>query len=315
MAHEVETMAYANQVPWHGLGANVSDDLTPEEFAEAAGLNWRLDLKPLRAVIDDKTTVEVPGRFALVRDTDNRVMTVTGKVWKPVQPIDTLKFFDDYIRAGGAKLETAGSLRDGKVVWALAKLEHSFTVGGRKDQVNGFMLFTSPNEVGKSIQIRTTTVRVVCANTHAWAMRRSDLNYNQNHLTEFDVEAAKARVGEAHEALGMISKQAKRIAALKLSMEDVVTKVFQPVFLPDYEEPACLLDPDAQPKAFKQLLASYETAPGATPGNGWGAYNAVTHYADHVAGRERDTRLFRSWVGDMATAKDKTWDTLLELAA
>ena len=30
MAHMVETMAYAGELPWHGLGTKVLDDLTPE---------------------------------------------------------------------------------------------------------------------------------------------------------------------------------------------------------------------------------------------------------------------------------------------
>ena len=38
MAHQVETMAYAGQVPWHGLGVKVSDDLTPAEIQKEAGL-------------------------------------------------------------------------------------------------------------------------------------------------------------------------------------------------------------------------------------------------------------------------------------
>ena len=29
MAHMVETMAYAGEVPWHGLGVEVPYDLTP----------------------------------------------------------------------------------------------------------------------------------------------------------------------------------------------------------------------------------------------------------------------------------------------
>ena len=33
MAHNVETMAYAGEVPWHGLGTKVIDDLTPEKNA------------------------------------------------------------------------------------------------------------------------------------------------------------------------------------------------------------------------------------------------------------------------------------------
>ena len=40
MAHQVETMAYAGAVPWHGLGKEVLPDLTPEQMLYEAGLDW-----------------------------------------------------------------------------------------------------------------------------------------------------------------------------------------------------------------------------------------------------------------------------------
>ena len=38
MAHEVETMAYAGDTPWHGLGKEVHNDLTPAQMLVEAGL-------------------------------------------------------------------------------------------------------------------------------------------------------------------------------------------------------------------------------------------------------------------------------------
>jgi hypothetical protein len=49
MAHNVEMidgvaqMAYAGEVPWHGLGTAVSNDLTPQQIQEKAGLDWTVD--------------------------------------------------------------------------------------------------------------------------------------------------------------------------------------------------------------------------------------------------------------------------------
>jgi len=40
MAHEVETMAYAGEVPWHGLGNKVTSDMTPNQMLVEAGLDW-----------------------------------------------------------------------------------------------------------------------------------------------------------------------------------------------------------------------------------------------------------------------------------
>ena len=52
MSHEVEVvngvaqMAFAGQVPWHGLGTKVAPDLTPRQFQKAAGLNWGVTKRP-----------------------------------------------------------------------------------------------------------------------------------------------------------------------------------------------------------------------------------------------------------------------------
>jgi hypothetical protein len=46
MAHNVETMAWANDVPWHGLGIKVSGELTPLQMQEAAQLDWTVSKRP-----------------------------------------------------------------------------------------------------------------------------------------------------------------------------------------------------------------------------------------------------------------------------
>ena len=39
MAHQVETMEYAGQVPWHGLDVPVSNELTPVQMLDKSELN------------------------------------------------------------------------------------------------------------------------------------------------------------------------------------------------------------------------------------------------------------------------------------
>ena len=75
MSHEVETMAYANETPWHGLGTPVADNLTPAQMLEAAGLNWQVKKKAL--VVDELDHV-LSSHFALVRDTDSKILGVCG---------------------------------------------------------------------------------------------------------------------------------------------------------------------------------------------------------------------------------------------
>jgi phage/plasmid-like protein (TIGR03299 family) len=253
-----------------------------------------------------------------MRETDNRILTVTGNNWKPLQNEDMLGFMRNYVKAGGVTLETAGSLRDGKIIWGLAKLAHGFNVS-RGDRVEGYLLFTSPHEVGRAIDIRTTTVRVVCANTMALAMAEDKGNtchYRQSHMTEFNEEAAKEAVGQAHEELAMAERNAKILQKMTLSIQDTLTKVIGPIFAPEFTNTIGFAKNDDQrPKVIQEIVTSIETAPGAIPGTGWGILNGVTHWADHVSGREASTRLYRSWVGDRGRQKLQVQDRLLELAA
>ena len=58
MAHEIEIvngqahMAFAGETPWHGLGVPVSNDLTPDQMMEVAGLNWTVEKIPAYSTIN-----------------------------------------------------------------------------------------------------------------------------------------------------------------------------------------------------------------------------------------------------------------------
>lgn len=320
MAHEVETMAFANAVPWHGLGNRVDPNVTTAEMLVAAGLDWEVKLRPLYAQAEDGSMIKLPLRRALVRSSDNKVMSVTGDLWKPFQNRDALDFFREYTENGGAKLETAGSLRDGKMIWALASIQEGFTVN-KTDHSKGYILLTSPHEVGKAITVRTTVVRVVCANTMAMALRGGEADYSQNHLSKFNVAAAKETIGLAREQIIQAGLDAKTLSQLKMSEFDTVrflSKFFQPapegVAANDYAN-SLLNDPNTRDKKLDAVLWSVKKAPGAVPNTAWGVLNGVTHWADHTAGTKADARLYNAWFGDKARLKLQVRDELLQMAA
>ncbi|CAG9185731.1 hypothetical protein LMG32289_06079 [Cupriavidus pampae] len=43
MSHLVQTMAYAGATPWHGLGNRLQAFQPLDVWAEAAGMNWRIE--------------------------------------------------------------------------------------------------------------------------------------------------------------------------------------------------------------------------------------------------------------------------------
>ena len=111
MAHNIEMidgkaqMAYAGEVPWHGLGTKVLDDLTPAQMMEKAGLDWTVEKQPMyfRHAGDLQA---VPGKEVLVRNTDGKVLDVVGKGWEPVQNAEAFDFFNEFVMNGDMKMHT-----------------------------------------------------------------------------------------------------------------------------------------------------------------------------------------------------------------
>jgi phage/plasmid-like protein (TIGR03299 family) len=322
MSHDLEIvngqaqMAYAGDVPWHGLGTAVSNDLSPNQMMVKAGLDWSVEKVPTYAKVGD---VEVPtGQEALVRSSDNKVLTQVGKNWHPVQNEEAFEFFSEYCMAGDMEMHTAGSLKEGKMTWGLAKVKESFDVL-KNDQVDSFLLFSNPHEYGKSIDIRFTPIRVVCNNTLSMALASvKNTGMKMSHRKVFDADMVKEHMGIAHDKFAQYKDVCQFLASKKFSA-DALIQYYNEVFPRTYKgkeeiEVKDYLDLTSNgQKAFEFL----ETQPGANfaQGTWWQALNSVTYLTDHEMGREVDSRLTSAWFGANQTRKIKAVEKAVEFAS
>lgn len=349
MSHEVESMAWTNELPWHRLGAEIKGLATIEEWMTKARIDWSVEMQNL--YLPDGTKAGNHG--ALVRTKDKKILTFASMDWKPWQNRDAMEFLREYCEVGGATLETVGSLRGGRQVWGLIKLDNDFTLKGG-DKVKGYLLIVCSHEIGKAHLLRTTAVRVVCANTMAMALAgASAASYKQNHREAFDVSAAKQEIALSNQQMDRVRKEAEALTKLTLSDADaalflsqyfrplrasksdsdsVATMLYKAELAEKTQQSAAsmlekaereerneklvarMLDPEFQTKEFGAVMSAYHKAPGAAPGTGWGVLNAVTYYSDHMAGYNPDTRMTRSWLGDRARVKEQVNKQLLEMA-
>lgn len=313
MAHLVETMAYAGEVPWHGLGVSVSNDLTPNQMMEKAGLNWTVDKVDAFVRIGDKEVAT--GQQALVRSSDNKILTNVGKDWNPVQNEEAFEFFSEYVLAGDMEMHTAGSLKEGKMVWALAKVKESFDILGG-DQVDSYLLFSNPHEYGKSIDVRFTPIRVVCNNTLTMSLNAQANNQVKiNHRTEFNADAVKETLGIAHEKFAKYKETAEFLASKRYSAEALI-QYYNEIFPRSYDKNRKVEKFEDLTRTAQDAVSVLHTQPGAefAEGSWWQALNSVTYLTDHKMGRSADSRMSSSWFGINQARKVKAINKAIEYA-
>ena len=308
MAHLVETMAYAGEVPWHGLGVRVPADLTPDQMLEKAGLDWTVSKR--RMVTEDG--IAVPEKMALVRDSDKSVLDIVGKEWNPVQNQEAFEFFNDFVTSGDMEMHTAGSLMEGRIVWALAKVNQSFEVFGN-DVIESYLLFSNPHRFGQSIDVRFTPIRVVCNNTLTLSLNsKSVSSVKVSHKRAWDPEAVKETLGIAKEKLDKYKEMAVYLGGKKFK-KTTLTEYLNGLF-PSYSKKDAKVIELSRPA--ERVLELVDTQPGANfaPGSWWGAFNAVTYFADHERGRDADTRLQSAWFGQSKSLKLKALEDAVKYA-
>lgn len=315
MAHQVETMAYAGELPWHGLGVPVSNDLTPVQMMEKAGVDWTV--QECESFVDFNGERISTGQKALVRSTDGRVLTNVGKDWNPVQNEQAFEFFSEYVFAGDMEMHTAGSLKDGQMVWALAKVKDSFDLFGG-DQVESYLLFSNPHQYGKSIDVRFTPIRVVCNNTLSLSLSmQAERQVKVGHRVEFNPGEVKEALGIASEKLATYREMAEYLGSKRFSMDKLI-EYYNTVYprTSDKRVQDKKLSVDTLSRNAKQCLDVLETQPGAefAEGSWWQAYNSVTFVTDHVQGRNADNRMYSAWFGGNQTRKKNALETAIEFA-
>ena len=340
MAHEVETMAFAGEVPWHGLGTKVSSDMTPNQMLVKAGLDWTVSKRPAYTVskpnvwnivnpTGEAEFLRCEDNHFIVRDSDNKVLSACGENYIPFQNEEVLDFFKKFTEAGKMKMETAGSLKAGKDIWGLAKLEKGFKLG-TNDEIEGYLLLNNSHQVGKAMTIMFTPIRVVCNNTLTMALNTTNSNrFRIPHLQMFDEEI----INTAEEALGISGKQVEQFQEQSeflvskktqhVHLENFIAELFQPSLL---IERAKSNSPESLPplrEEFKRTAElvhdAVETSPGAqmasAKGTWWGALNAVTYVVDHQKkAMAEGNALHSAWFGTGAATKRTALKKAIEYA-
>jgi phage/plasmid-like protein (TIGR03299 family) len=307
--HEFESGFFVAEPAWHGLGNLIPKDkrLSVKEAIEAAGLTWEVGLLPLQ-IADTPETKELGlGGLAVrskevYRNTDKSLLGTVGPGYTPYQNWELFKWFEPFIDAGTAEFHTAGSLKLGRIVWALASLNRKDMEISKGDSVKKFLLLSNSHDGSHAIRVGFTPIRVVCANTLAAAFEAKDSNLiRAQHRKNVAGSMDKIRetINVIDQKFEATAEQYRFLASRHFNQKDLekyVTVVWKKG--KDIEKDLSTRSKNQVGKVLDLLEMGLGHDIASIQGTWWQAYNAVAEYLSYESdSRTTDNRMNSLWFG------------------
>ena len=313
---------YVVEKPWHGLGTELPARATSRQAMKAAGLEWAVKTEPLYR--------KQHGRFAAieeavltVRDDTDQILGVVTPDYQIIQTQQAFEFIDALVGESAAIFETAGSLREGRRVFACAKLPGDLVIT-EGDVLSKYLFFISGHDGKMSFLVKFTGTRVVCENTSNIAISEATPRQSTiRHTGEinFKLDEVRRVLGLQLRYFTLFGEKARALSAKKISeaiartyFERVVPfPVGSDVTIAQVERTRKLHDTFAflfHEGRGNQLRGAKQTA--------WAAFNAITEWADHVnvltqKGEPKASGFENALFGSGERLKQDAWDKALAL--
>lgn len=319
MAHNImknDNMFSVRETPWHGLGEVIQEAPSISEGIRLANLDWEVSLAPLQTVGDQRAVKHK----AVVRSDTNDILAVVGPDWTPLQNIDAFNFFDKFLDSGAATLETAGSLKNGEIVWVLAKIANQTVEIAKNDPIERYMLLSNGHNGLLAVKVGFTTTRVVCNNTLNIAHNSQAsklIRIKHSSRVKENVDNVKMIMDVANQEFVANVEQMRRLVNKDINQKDVEKYVKLTFF--QHKD----LSSDKVQGNYRKMLTTFErliwTGAGHdiknVKGTAWGLYNAATEYITHELGRTPESRLNSLWFGSNAKLNDTAFQNIMALVA
>lgn len=319
MSHLIEAMAYVNGTPWHGLGNQLTACQPIEVWAKQAGMDWQIRETPVCFSTGHAggpgAIASFPENKVLFRSDTNEPLSVVSQRFKVVQPSEILEFYRDLTEVSGFELETAGVLKGGRKIWALARTGQSSTLKG-KDVSNAYVLLATACDGTLATTAQFTSIRVVCNNTLAVALGGGSGAVKVRHSTSFDAQSVKRQLGISVSTWSSFMYQMKGLSERKVKTHEAMNYLSR-VFSDESKADSS----SASDRTMAKVMALFDgrgrgAELASSKGTAFGLLNSVTEFVDHERrARSVDHRLESAWFGQGASVKEKALEQALMMIA
>lgn len=328
---EHDNAFYGNREPaWHRLGTVIDEDVvTSAEAIRLAGLDWKVEQHDIVTEIyahDDAGNidpynyerVEITDKVANIRMDTKTPVGVVGKRYHVIQNTEAFDFFDEILGRGDAHYHTAGSLYNGRKIWALARLNRDILIGGDPDEkVDPFICLVNGHDGNTAVSVYTTPIRVVCQNTLQWSMKGASNMWKGRHTQGINdkVKDARDMLGFSNAYFDALQSLGDTLISQPISNKDFVDMLEILVPLPKVEDGGNTRGLTIAENTRQDITAAWHVDNLANiKYTRWGFVQAVAEYVDWTKNYRSDDKFIdKNLLGSNSTRtmKDKSVDLAL----
>ncbi len=281
--------AFAGRVPaWNKVGTVVEEGTTLAQAFDLAGMrDWNVRKSPLQTVVlseDGAHMIDVPGRYAVIRDTPTGPTAipnaVVGERYTTVQNEESEEVLTALVDAGDLLVDTVGVLGEGNQTFTSVRFPEGIKVGG-EDPIEVFLLARNSHDGTTAFTLAVTPVRTICQNTLTLALRQARRTYSIRHTTTI-----QGRIEQAREALKIsfdyrdaFAEEMEHLLTVEVTRKEFTSIVDSLIPMPKGDREGWRDRAQQQRDDLAQLFNYAETCEYGR-GTAYAAYNAVTEYAD-----------------------------------
>ena len=322
---------------FHRLGTAIPAGMSVADAMEHAHMNnWNVRKTPLVASVMggvaegyEDVKMAVANKFVVVRDNPftGRVqpLGVVGNKFTPFQNEASTGLLQGIVDESDAELSTVGVMGDGRKTFVSMRMpshmEFISPVTGEADRTDLYLTVFNSHDGTGAMSVALSPVRVMCCNAQRVTERLARSSFTLRHSGN-----ASAKLEEVRSLLGLSFKYQDTFAAecealIAKEMENaaVFATLAQVFGVTDAKTEA---QKSRRTETASMVFELYKQSDTVAPfrGTAFGAYNAITEYADHYmrvrtrGGEEVEAglRAMRTLAsGQVAELKGRAFDALL----
>lgn len=317
MAHEFTSGFYAGKAAWHGLGTVLpegSDTLYDVGLAlEASGCGFHTEKVP--TFINLNGEIKETGHYSTVRTDTGAILGNVGERYQVLQTVEQFSWFQPFLDTREVSFEACLALRGGAVVSVLARIQREDEKVGN-DHIRKYLLLASSHDGSIATHIGFTPIRVECMNRLRMAM--SD---NQSAL--FKIRHTKSQqdaLTQVQQTIDLIDREFKataeqyrRLAECGIKIDDLQKYVKLVLQIKDNEE-ISTRKKNIMDTIVRMAISGIGQSGDERDLSYWTAYQGVTEYVTHNAGRTAENRFISGNFGVNGQLNQRALDLALQLA-